>query len=261
MENNDPLKLIFAGEEQRAPNSFYGPIVRHEYIMHYIMRGEGYIEIGGKTLKACEGQTFILFPDELARYYADQKKPWHYIWVNFNGSLADTLIAQTGFTPKTRVSPPRHLFEVYPLYNDVVQSYYGQSEPLKSALLHLLLARYTEFFPSATNKPEMDLADKMIELIQNRYTSTQLNVESIARMLNISRSQLFRICKQKTAMSPIQYLTQLRIEQAKYWLVTTNHTITDIANSTGFGDAMYFSRMFTEKTGMNPTAYRNTYRD
>ncbi len=258
MNQDKHLTLIFAGEEQRAPNSFYGPIVRHEYIMHYIMRGEGYVEIGNKTVKVCEGQTFILFPDELAKYYADANNPWHYIWANFNGEIADKLISQTGFTPNNRVSPPQPLYEMYPLYRDTVNAYYGRSEPLKSARLHLLLAYYTELFPNATNKQQPGFADKVIEFMQNHFTNPHTNVEWIAQRLNVSRSQLFRVCKEKTQQSPIQYLTGLRIEQAKYWLITTDHTITDIANSTGFEDAMYFSRLFTEKTGMTPTLYRKT---
>ncbi len=261
MAKNNHLAFIFAGEEQRAPGSFYGPIMRNEYVLHYILRGEGFVKCGGKTIKVSEGQSFILFPNELAKYYADIVNPWHYTWVNFAGDEADSIIAQTAFSPTNRVAPARPLYEVYPLYEDAVSAYYMPSEPMKNAKLHLLLAHYTQFFPADKQEVEKSTADAVIEFMQNNYMFENMNVETIASRLNISRSQLFRICKNSRGCSPIQYLTDLRIKQAMMWLETTDHPVSSIAGSVGISDAMYFSRLFTEKTGLSPTEYRKKFRN
>ncbi len=260
MRENKHLAFIFAGEEQRAPGSFYGPIMRNEYVLHYILRGEGYVKCGNKIDKVSEGQSFIMFPNELVKYYADIVNPWHYIWVNFSGDEANNLIAQTAFTPTNRVSPARPLYEIYPLYEDAVSAYYMPSEPMKNAKLYLLLAHYTKIFPNDKQEIEKNTADAVIDFIQNNYMYADINVETLASRLNISRSQLFRICKSSQGCSPIQYLTDLRIKQAMTWLETTDHPIGSIASSVGIPDAMYFSRLFAEKVGITPTEYRKKFR-
>lgn len=62
--------------------------------------------------------------------------------------------------------------------------------------------------------------------------------------------------KQATGMTPNQFLTQLRIEKAKYLLLTTNMQIKDIGFECGFDDQIYFTYLFRKETGVPASAFR-----
>ena len=257
MKNYDDLRLIFAGEEYKTVGSSYGPAVRMEYIIHYVVEGVGYVETNGKTVKVSQGQSFILFPYELAYYYADDKDPWHYVWVNFKGEKADYLISQTSFTQKNRVSPPIDKEVLYPLFKNAVQSYFKSNSFVKSANLDLLLATYTEQFPNEAEKTtkQSDILFLITDYIEGNLHD-KLTVQMIADACYISRVQLFRICKNAYCCSPLELLNDLRLKRAQYLLTYTDYSINNIANSVGMNDPLYFSRFFHKQTGMRPTEFR-----
>lgn len=254
---DENIKLVFAGEEQKTAGSFWGPVARCEYILHYVLSGEGYCNCGGKTIKIGEGESFMLFPDELAKYWADSKNPWHYVWINFRGNGADSIVSKTAFTPENRVAPFLPLYTMYPFFKQAVDAYFNESSEMMSAYSHLLLAQYTKLFPSKISNSDDNDPHRIVgEYMASNYTYQGLTVKEIATNCHISRSQLFRICKSDYGCSPIVRLTQLRVEQAKHWLEVTDHPIGSIASSAGFSDAMYFSKIFMRYVGMSPSDYR-----
>jgi iron complex transport system substrate-binding protein len=63
--------------------------------------------------------------------------------------------------------------------------------------------------------------------------------------------------KSRHHTSPIDYLIQVRMNKAKELLLNTEHTLKEIAESVGYSDSYYFSRLFKKITGSAPTAFRN----
>ena len=57
-------------------------------------------------------------------------------------------------------------------------------------------------------------------------------------------------------VSPINYVINKRIQEAKNLLATTSYSIRDIASIVGFGNSSYFSQMFKKVTGISPKSYR-----
>ena len=57
-------------------------------------------------------------------------------------------------------------------------------------------------------------------------------------------------------MSLTKYILAIRINKAESLLLTTDMNITEIAISSGFTDANYFSRVFKKETGKSPSKYR-----
>jgi AraC-like DNA-binding protein len=60
-------------------------------------------------------------------------------------------------------------------------------------------------------------------------------------------------------MTPVSYMNQLRINQAKSILLTTIDPISEIAYHCGFTDSKYFTRLFHTSTGFAPLEYRKLY--
>ena len=62
--------------------------------------------------------------------------------------------------------------------------------------------------------------------------------------------------KEYKGISPINYLIDKRILEAKHLLETTNHPIAKIADMTGFSSQSYFSQVFKRETQMTPNEFR-----
>ena len=60
-----------------------------------------------------------------------------------------------------------------------------------------------------------------------------------------------------TGLSPINYLLQKRIQEAKSLLESTSCSIAQISNMLGFSSQSYFSQVFKKSTGKTPIQHRN----
>ena len=89
--------------------------------------------------------------------------------------------------------------------------------------------------------------------------NNQVDVESIASQMYVSRAQLNRKVQAITGQSTSAYVTQLRMNYAKRLLAADpTITISEVALKCGYEDMAYFSRAFKQATGQTPTLYRKT---
>ena len=65
--------------------------------------------------------------------------------------------------------------------------------------------------------------------------------------------------KKETGMNFLEYLTDVRIREAKRLLSDPRKTIADVAAEVGYNDVKHFSRVFTRSTGIHPSKYRKLY--
>lgn len=78
----------------------------------------------------------------------------------------------------------------------------------------------------------------------------------LAAVLHISPFYLQRVFKRRTGMSPGEFTTSRKLDQAKALLAHSGMTVSGVAQATGFSSAAYFSSVFTKRTGVSPTEYR-----
>jgi len=95
-----------------------------------------------------------------------------------------------------------------------------------------------------------------INLIRNSYAQ-QLSVAQLANVCCMSVSTFIRKFKQATDTSPISYINNLRLSIASSLLITSDLSIGEISEQTGFFDQFYFSKSFRKKYGKAPKNYRN----
>jgi AraC-like DNA-binding protein len=82
--------------------------------------------------------------------------------------------------------------------------------------------------------------------------------EEISAALKVSPNYLSRVFRQDTGLTPWQYLSQFRVVQAQKLLLTTELSVTEVAQRVGFSDPAYFVRVFHKETGRAPLQYRKS---
>ena len=79
------LTVYFCGSENCPPRHAYGPAVRPHYLLHVILKGRGIYQYKGQTYALSAGDAFLIPPAEVTYYQADEREPWSYAWVGFDG--------------------------------------------------------------------------------------------------------------------------------------------------------------------------------
>lgn len=101
----------------------------------------------------------------------------------------------------------------------------------------------------------VELVKKILEYVESNYKQ-EITLNDLAKIVGMNPRYLCRIFKRITAVSPIDYVVNYRIEQACKFLLSTSMPITNIGFECGFKDTSYFSRIFKLKKGMTPRQYR-----
>jgi two-component system response regulator YesN len=96
------------------------------------------------------------------------------------------------------------------------------------------------------------------QYIYDNYNRS-LTLESVSGFVGFNPTYFSVLFKKETGRNFSEYLTDLRMKNAKTYLVSTDMDIADIAAEVGYGDLKYFSKLFKKSTGINPTEYRKLY--
>jgi AraC-like DNA-binding protein len=72
----------------------------------------------------------------------------------------------------------------------------------------------------------------------------------------MSKYHFLRVFKSITGKTPIEYRNTIRLEHAKELLLDSDHSVTEIADITGFESNVYFCNAFKAKTGFSPSEFR-----
>ena len=94
-----------------------------------------------------------------------------------------------------------------------------------------------------------------IKFIRDNYKEA-LDLNIIANEVNVSRTYLSALFKQKTGTNLTEYLTSFRIEKAKDLIHSSDARVYEIAAAVGIPDTKYFCKLFKKYTGFTPTKYK-----
>ena len=103
------------------------------------------------------------------------------------------------------------------------------------------------------NPLDQEFSQRLEQIISQEMENENLNVEDLARLMFISRSQLHRKIIALTGLSSTEFIRKSRLEHALQLLKTEGGKISDIAQRVGFRNVKYFSTAFKEHFGKSPS--------
>ena len=254
--------LCFCGFAQCEPLHSYGPASRPNYIIHYIMDGKGIYQVGEKKYKLSKGQGFLIEPEELTFYQADQEEPWSYLWVGVGGTGAKKFIQDIGLNSQQRIFRCADGEKL----NEIVMDMMKHTRSTVSDLYYLQGKLYELFSVLAADVVIEELMEEnkenryiqeAVTYIRNHYAAG-LTVEELAGYLGVNRSYFYTLFKNKLQLSPKEFLTKFRISRAREQLILTEESVENIAVACGYHSTLVFTKNFKQETGMTPTEFRKT---
>lgn len=259
-EQTGSLYVTCCGLSRTEPMHSFGPALKPHYLIHYILSGRGKFVIGKEEYPLEAGCGFLITPDELAFYQADEEEPWTYVWVGFNGTQAEEYVGNIGLSVRQPIFKSDASEELYRIVKDMMDhNTYGLSHDLRrNGLLGIFLSVIAEG-SKVEKRSENDKANiyvrKAISFIQNNYCNP-IKVTDVADYVCVNRSYLYTLFEKSIGMSPQQFLTTFRITKATELLQTTSLPIESIALSCGYHDPLVFTKAFRQIKQMSPTNFR-----
>ncbi len=250
------LCLHFCGWEKCAPGHAFGPAVRRHYLFHFILRGTGFFERGGRRVALEAGQGFLILPGESTFYAASQNDPWEYCWIGFDGADAPRLLRECGlgadnfvFTDRSGGLLREEMLELVALFDRPESNEYTRLGQLYRCLSRMVTR------PPAQAAPGREYTEQALAFLRRNF-SYDIRVTDVARHVGIDRTYLFRLFRQYVGLSPRDYLMRLRLRAAAELLTAGRLTVTEAALSCGFQSLSVFDKQFKKQYGVSPMQYR-----
>ena len=134
---------------------------------------------------------------------------------------------------------------------------YGYEFDVRYALSKLLLAIKKELHqsPPRIQDQREQRMKHMISWLEDHYQEN-ITIEELAKVANICARECQRYFSEYMHITPIQYLTRLRISISAELLISSDITIYEVGIRCGFDSPSYFTKQFKSITGMSPKQYR-----
>ena len=145
-----------------------------------------------------------------------------------------------------------HIFTLNNQFMESVDSYRSTDE-LCYAMIEILTAFMECMFPPAMENSRI-VRDAMNYI--SAHFSEAVTLQDVADHLHLNPSYFSRIFKRSSGSTFKEYLTKVRVEEAKRLLRNTDYPLLDIAIGVGFDNQSYFTSVFKRLTGLTPKQYR-----
>lgn len=207
-----------------------------------VLEGAFTCTIGGESYTAGEGDICV-FPRGV-RFARKVLTPIRCVYLQFDRFPVELSAGRLQLLdPERARSSAQYLVKAVENKNDARIDHYLQD---------LFLLEQPDTYTPAIRDPAVGRTIRFME----EHLGRNLALEELAARESLSKQSLIRKFRDCTAMTPMQYLASLRLNESKILLRDTSLNISQIALACGFENVYYFSNFFRKETGVSPTQYR-----
>lgn len=261
---NRGLSVLQCGWQKCDAGHQNGFMRYNHYSITFVISGSGSYTINGQTFSIHQGEGFVIFPESIPLYVADNNDPWEYVFAVFQGSDVPKMLQVAGISAQ----------------NPIFQ--YSRDEQMMFALNQLRIMSKSglalgydvvgQFYICISKLIQQQTAkiQKQIPIlhyveIAKAYMETNypyhISITDVASYVGVDRSYLYRLFLESEGISPSVWLMRLRLEHSVKMLQEGLLSITEIAYSIGFYDVSHFTKSFKKEYGCTPREYLNMHRN
>lgn len=258
---NLTVEFVICGKGTVPPDWGQRCLVRNYIKLYFYEGGEGFVEFDGIRYEPGPG-TFLLIPEGVEHSFETvSENPYTKYYCHYNArigsmNLFDLIDCQWSIAldEKNRMEARKIFESLYSLRNSA-----DITRPLREKSL---LLRLTTLFLGNTEVERIHQHSESLERMKTAsdYIQTHLaediTVEGLSAMFGLHPNYFSLVFKKTFGVPPVKYISQTRLEEARKLLITTDMTIGEIAEATGFLNVHYFSTTFKKHYDISPSGYR-----
>lgn len=218
-----------------------------------------------QTFSIKSGQGFLIFPGQINTYFADNRLPWEYMWIEFDGLRVKEALDLTELSLDTPVYHPhsKELREMLMQEMDYIVHHPKESPMHLMGHLYLFLDYLARSAKRTTPVHSSKMSDyyikEAINFIEQNFQNN-ISIEEIAAVCGINRSYFGKIFRNTVGRSPQEFLMHYRMVKATELLKLTSLSIADIGSAVGYENQLHFSRAFKGVYKVPPREWRNQHK-
>lgn len=248
---------------------------RHNFWeMAYVEKGELTVEAEGQTIVVSEGECIFHKPQE---FHVHRGSEASYFVVGF---ICSSPYMQVFRGRHFRLSQKmcrfivnildeaRNVFDI-PFNNPSNQklkiadnALIGGQQMIRTYLEQFLILLVRQNFNLTTSPKTKE--EEIVAKIKNKFDLllyNKVNIDEVCREMNYSRTYLSKIFLSLENMTMGEYVTNIKIEEAKTLIRGESYNFTQISDLLSFSNPLYFSRVFKKTVGMSPSEYKKSISD
>ena len=261
--NNEGYGIDFmvyeSGYEHCDPLHCWGPEEKQYHVFHYVLSGKGKLYIKGKCYECGAGDLIYMGTKASCYYEADEKDPWEYKWVGFDGMRAEAVLENTVFSVANPVVHGVNRAEAEGHLDAIFQSYQTERASNLKAVgrLYLFFAWLVENFPSEKPPEAMTSEERFYSMLRYAHLHYKdgLKVSQIANALGYDRTYVYKTFMKYLNMSPSEYVETLRLKRACELIRSRKYPLSQVAAKVGFDNYAWFFTVFKRSCHMSPQQY------
>lgn len=234
----------------------------NQHCLFYCQSGQAQLRYKNKLRNIKRGDLVVISPNEDFHYQAKSDSKHSLYWINFSGSLSSDFAERLLMKMDDGIA---HVGLLSNIINDLdsllalgSRGYTATNvihavHVLQQALSFLALQLRLTAFNGSSN---FDL--DAVEALMRNNLHQELNLDTLAHYSQLSKFHFAKKFKELTDTSPIQHFINMKIQHACSQLDNTNNSVKNIAESLGYNDPYYFSRLFKKTIGISPKQYRDS---
>lgn len=251
-----PFYIDMAGFDQCAPHYRVRSNASSISVVGFTMKGRGVVRKNGKTAEAEEGSLFLVNTGDFQEYFPISD--WEFCWVNIEGDYWRELLTKYGLDREIIYYDFELGQEFINLVRDITNNN-ADMDKWQIEIQGFLYKMVLHLYKVQRTMQDQTMGVK-IKTEFEKYMKKGMSQEEICKKIGISVRHAQRVFKQEFGMSIHQFLSELKIQQAKASLANTNCSVKQIAEKMGFENEKYFSTFFRKSEGVSPTQYRRCKR-
>jgi AraC-like DNA-binding protein len=234
-----------------------GPVL----LFQYTLSGFGHIEINGKTHKLGPGKAFMVEIPGAHRYFLPKSsQSWEFYFVQFRPDFIQRewreIVRRFGPVVEVPKESSPILF-LQQMFHAAARKQITDGYRASSIVYQFIMELYR--LKSANKKEKAAWPEKIQQAahhMEEQYVTLQ-SLEEIAESVGLSKYHFTRSFKNTTGLTPIEFLTKVRMEKAVALLRSTSLTVEEVAKEIGYSNGSYFIKVFRQWTGFCPGEFRN----
>ncbi|MGI4791134.1 MAG: helix-turn-helix domain-containing protein [Janthinobacterium lividum] len=285
----DALPLVIRHDTIQADNERVANCHLDFFSLYFVRQGRGTHWIDGVPYGVARGDVYAM-GQGMTHWFADCERlhmhTLHFAPHFFDAPTLNALTETPGFQPLFVEEPLQRASErsqngrwlhltpdgyapVAEMLRELEQEWAAETPEgvllARGLFLRLLVHLARRYAEAAPQQPANDLQASSVQEATvaaavrylDEHFSEPLRVEQVAASVFLSPDRFTEVFARTMGRTPRDYIRHLRIERARALLTTTNSSISDIGQQSGFGEAAYFTRAFRAATGLTPRAYRS----
>ncbi|HSV13315.1 MAG TPA: AraC family transcriptional regulator [Tepidisphaeraceae bacterium] len=246
-----PVSLRSVQRSNISPGKFDPPLANRILLVKWVIAGEAAMELHGQRFHFGPGDIAICTPGVPHAFWAVAPVN-EMCWFTVDGPLVEPFARHLDLSPGVYpygAAPLQQIAELTDSLTDHSQHGRRRSSLLAIALLYDIGERVGNVeLPAVVRQAQ--------HIIEAEFANAELSTEGIAGRLNYHRGSLSRLFHQHTGVTIIDYMTHVRLQEARLRLSESTDKVAEVGRRCGFRDPTYFCRWVRKHTGLSPKQLR-----